>query len=57
MGYFKGANVDNFKIAECFHDKVVHIDLKDPRERSGILKIKLQNGNQKIENDVISMFL
>lgn len=38
MGHFDGANVDNFEVIERFHDKVVHIDLKDTRER-GIHKV------------------
>ena len=38
MGHFDGANVDNFEVVEKFHDKVVHIDLKDTREK-GIHKV------------------
>lgn len=38
MGHFDGANVDNFEVVERFHDKVVHIDLKDTREK-GIHKV------------------
>ncbi len=33
MGHFDGANVDNFEVIRRFHERVVHIDLKDTRER------------------------
>lgn len=33
MGHFDGANVDNFEVIRRFHDRLVHIDLKDTRER------------------------
>lgn len=29
MGHFDGASVSNFDVIEHFHDKVIHIDLKD----------------------------
>ncbi len=38
MGHFDGASVDNFEVVERFHNKVVHIDLKDTREL-GIHKV------------------
>ncbi|HUF07474.1 MAG TPA: sugar phosphate isomerase/epimerase family protein [Candidatus Binatia bacterium] len=38
MGHFDGANVDNFAVIERFHDRVLHIDLKDTAAR-GIHKV------------------
>ena len=38
MGHFDGANVDNFEVVRRFHDRVLHIDLKDT-ERKGIHKV------------------
>lgn len=38
MGHFDGANVDNFEVIRRFHDRVLHIDLKDT-ERRGIHKV------------------
>ncbi len=32
MGHFDGAGVDNFEVVREFHDKVVHVDLKDCHE-------------------------
>jgi sugar phosphate isomerase/epimerase len=38
MGHFDGANVDNFAVIERFHDRVLHIDMKDTEAR-GIHKV------------------
>lgn len=38
MGHFDGANVDNFEVIRRFHDRVLHIDMKDT-ERRGIHKV------------------
>jgi sugar phosphate isomerase/epimerase len=38
MGHFDGANVDNFAVVERFHDRVLHIDMKDTEAR-GIHKV------------------
>lgn len=38
MAHFDGANVDNFAVVERFHDRVLHIDLKDTAAR-GVHKV------------------
>ena len=38
MGHFDGANVDNFEVVRRFHDRILHVDLKDT-ERKGIHKV------------------
>jgi sugar phosphate isomerase/epimerase len=38
MGHFDGANVDNFAVIERFHDRVLHVDMKDTAAR-GIHKV------------------
>ena len=38
MGHFDGANVDNFEVIRRFHERVLHIDLKDTQAR-GIHKV------------------
>ena len=38
MAHFDGANVDNFAIIERFHERVVHIDMKDTAAR-GVHKV------------------
>lgn len=38
MAHFDGANVDNFAVIERFHDRVLHIDMKDTEAR-GVHKV------------------
>lgn len=38
MAHFDGANVDNFEVVRRFHDRILHVDLKDT-ERKGIHKV------------------
>jgi len=38
MAHFDGANVDNFEVIRRFHDRLLHIDVKDT-ERKGIHKV------------------
>jgi sugar phosphate isomerase/epimerase len=38
MAHFDGANVDNFKVIERFHDRILHVDMKDTEAR-GIHKV------------------
>lgn len=38
MGHFDGANVDNFEVLDRFHERVLHIDMKDTAAK-GIHKV------------------
>jgi sugar phosphate isomerase/epimerase len=38
MAHFDGANVDNFAVVERFHDRILHVDMKDTAAK-GIHKV------------------
>lgn len=38
MGHFDASNVDNFEVIDRFHERILHVDLKDT-ERKGIHKV------------------